>query len=219
MKVTIYAASLSILLLSIPKLAIAQGRSTTNPDGSTTTVAPSNEYGKGGSEETTSDKNFKVTDRAYYDKCGRIRQRDLPHGHAYWSPDGSGRILEAPGDSGKTVYQHYSHVTGKLSMLHPDYAKELIEEWQKDAIPPCDTTDVAPGPPEKPKDHPNPLGKVLENVSIGIGVSGGHTVGRDDHGHDRHLSDRKHATSSTTKKTVTAGCKCHPCTCSPCRCH
>jgi hypothetical protein len=71
---------------------------------------------------------------------------------------------------------------------------------------------VAPAPPEKPKEQPNPLGKILQGVSVGVGVSGGRTVGHDDH----RVSDHKH-TSSTTKK-LPAGCKCHPCTCSPCRC-
>ena len=70
---------------------------------------------------------------------------------------------------------------------------------------------------EKPDEQPNPLRKVLQNVNIGIGVSGGHTAGHDDHKGDRRVTDQKH-TKSTTKK-LPAGCKCHPCTCSPCKCH
>jgi hypothetical protein len=83
---------------------------------------------------------------------------------------------------------------------------------------PCPTpAPVAPAPPEKPKEHPNPLEKILQHVSVGVGVNGGTTVGHDEHKGDHHVTDHKR-TSSTTKKTLPAGCKCHPCTCSPCHC-
>ena len=74
---------------------------------------------------------------------------------------------------------------------------------------------VAPAPPETPKEQPNPLGKILQQVSVGVGVSGGQTVGRDNHKGDHRVTDHKR--NSSTKK-LPAGCKCHPCTCSPCRC-
>ena len=66
---------------------------------------------------------------------------------------------------------------------------------------------AAPASPEKPKEQPNPLGKVLQGLNIGVGVSGGHTVGHDDHKGDRHIDDKRrvddHArsTSSDTRRT------------------
>jgi hypothetical protein len=59
-----------------------------------------------------------------------------------------------------------------------------------------------PAPTETPKENPNPLGKILQGVSIGVGVSGGHTGGRDDRKGDHHLDDKRrvddHARSTSS---------------------
>ena len=205
-----------LLLIGTSEPATAQGKTTTHPDGSADTTAPSNDYGEGGTVRTTSDKNRKLVETVYFDKCGRVRQKDVPGAHMYLSPDKSESVIEDETERG-TNYEHRRAPNLNYDHMHADTAKWLIEHWKKAPIPPCDKTDVEPGPPEKPKDHPNPLGKVLQNVSIGIGASGGRTIGRDDHKGDHRVTDHKR-TSSTTKK-VSAGCKCHPCTCSPCTCH
>ena len=205
----ITAVAIALLSISTGKLAIAQGKS----NDFTETTASSNEYGEGGSEVTISDKHFKVLRRLFYDKCGRLRQVDLsnPHETAYHSPNGDG-MISVTKDGAASYTELGPYAKPAPHKLHPDYAKELINEWK---LTPCDKTDVAHGPPEKPKDHPNPLGEILQGVSIGIG--GGRTVSHDDHKGDHRVTDHKR-TSSTTKK-LPAGCKCHPCTCSPCTCH
>jgi hypothetical protein len=71
-------------------------------------------------------------------------------------------------------------------------------------------------PPDAAQQAGHTIKKILEHVSIGVGVSGG-TIGGEDHKGNHHVTNRQH-TSSTTKK-LPAGCKCHPCTCSPCTCH
>jgi hypothetical protein len=215
-RATLLTCGLSVLLLiGTANLATAQGKNTT-------TTSPSNEYGEGGTEETISDENFRVTRRTYRDKCGRVRQIDGPIAmKEYYSPAGDAKIFVTPWlhskEGGSYEYSNIPHREGQPSKLHPENGKEIIEGWQKAPIPPCpEKTNVAPAPPEKPKDHPNPLEKVLQHVSVGIGVNGGTTVGHDEHKGDHHVTDHKR-TSSTTKK-LPAGCKCHPCTCSPCHC-
>ena len=73
------------------------------------------------------------------------------------------------------------------------------------------------GPCPSPTPDPtHTVKRILESIpiNVGIGIGGGHTIGRDD-----HKGGHQHTSSTKTGKTVTAGCKCHPCTCSPCTCH
>jgi hypothetical protein len=189
----------------------AQHSQTTDADGNVTTTGPSDAYGPGGTHVSSSDKNFRLIVESYRDKCGRVREWDWHHSDqtvttTYNDENGKSRVAVHGGE--------YWHDNKKLD---PKEGKALVEKLKKTPSAPCpEKQDVAPAPPEKPKDHPNPLEKILQGVSIGVGVSGGQTVGRDDHKGDHHVTDRKH-TSSTTKK-LPAGCKCHPCTCSPCHC-
>jgi hypothetical protein len=184
-----------------------------------TTTEASDKFGQGGTLEQEFSPSGPVIHEIWRDKCGRIREETFEGGspHRYFSPEGDGTITDRNGE-----YSYESTQHSNVNKLHPDNAHELIEAWKKAKIPPCPekqqkTTDH----PEKPKEQPNPLGKLLQNVNIGIGVSGGHPVGHhDDHKGDHRISDHKRTSStSSSKKTVTAGCKCHPCTCSPCKCH
>lgn len=89
----------------------------------------------------------------------------------------------------------------------PDAGGHLHGNWVRVPCPPPETAGHA-------------IRNILQSVSVGVGVNGGHTIGHNDHNGDHHISDKKHTTSSaTSKKTVTSACKCHPCTCSPCTCH
>jgi hypothetical protein len=218
------AVRATLLICSLPMLLLIDTARLAAAD--TTTTVPSNAYGEGGTVETTSGEDHVVKRTVYRDKCGRIRhaysaeyynlERNFER---YFSPNGDAHIDVSGGNQANPSYSYHSNppIQGQSHHLDPDNAKEILEGWKKAPIPPCpEKTNVAPAPPEKPKDHPNPLEKLLQGVSIGVGVSGGRTVGRDDHKGDHHVTDRKH-TSSTTKK-LPAGCKCHPCTCSPCHC-
>ena len=197
-----------------------------------TSSGPSNAYGEGGTLEEVFEKDPQHPGQhlpdyfikyVYRDKCGRIRQVSLAREHTthYFNPEGDGELTKH--DNGTYSYNTVppkGKDEGFPKKLEPKNAQGVIDNWQRAKIPPCDKVDVVRAPPEKPKDHPNPLGKLLQNVNIGIGVSGGHTVGHDDHKGDHRVSDHKRTSSTTSsKKTVTSMCVCHPCTCSPCRCH
>lgn len=220
--ITLVQVGAFILTISLSQKLGAQGaHTTTDAEGNAITTEPSNEYGEGGTHITVSDKNMRVVRDIYKDKCGRYREfyywRNNQGKRDYFDEkgtvDGPKQVTEVTEGNGGVRYEDYHG-----DHLARDDGKARVEKLKKTPSAPCDKVAVEPGPPEKPKDRPNPLGGILQGLSIGIG--GGRTVSHDDHKGDHRVSDHKRTSSTTSsKKTVTAGCKCHPCTCSPCRCH
>lgn len=207
------------------------------------TTEKSDKYGAGGSHTTISDKtNYRLVAEFYYDKCGRKREAGYPG-----SADGKTPAQDTYYDEDEKVVVKVIHhkvggdkyYDGNGDALDAAQGKELIAKEEKSCRPCAQKgSDVkaksrTPLAPQTgtPTDNANPLGKILQGLSISVGGGyttghGDHSVGHGDHhvsdhrGADHHVADQKHTGStSSAKKTVTSGCKCHPCACSPCTCH